>query len=52
MRIELVKAKNRKQAFSRCPWAAVIIKVEGGYKCFESMKEYKIWRDQNDRQLD
>ena len=28
------------------PWAAKIIKVDGGYMAFESLDDYKTWKNQ------
>lgn len=30
----------------RCPWAAVIARVEGGFVAFESRDDYRTWRAQ------
>jgi hypothetical protein len=38
--------KRRAQAAKLCPWAAVIIKIEGGYICFESANDADVWRRQ------
>lgn len=46
MRQEVVECKTRKQAEKQCPWAEKIVKVEGGYMCFESNVDYKIWKNQ------
>jgi hypothetical protein len=46
MRIETVDCKSRATAKRLCPWAAVIAKVVGGFKCFESVTDYAIWRRQ------
>jgi hypothetical protein len=45
-RVQFVQAKTRKQAVAECPWAAKIVKVEGGYMCFESITDYETWRNQ------
>lgn len=29
----------------RAPWAAVIAKVTGGYFAFETLNDYRTWRD-------
>jgi len=34
---------TRRQAMQHCPWAAKIVKVEGGYMCFESITDYEVW---------
>jgi hypothetical protein len=46
MRSVFIEAKNRKEAEDRCPWAAIIILVEGGYLAFESMQDYENWQNQ------
>lgn len=44
MRKEFVKCASRSTAKRRCPWAAVIAKVDGGFYCFESQDEYRQWK--------
>ena len=44
--IEFVDTDDRRKAVRLMPWAAKIIKVEGGYKGFEFMADYKMWRSQ------
>ena len=34
---------TRKQAKNECPWASYIVKVCGGYLCFESYDDYYIF---------
>lgn len=46
MRQKFVECKWRYQAENECPWASKITKVCGGYMCFESIADYKIWRNQ------
>lgn len=46
MRREYIECKTRTTAARRCPWAAVIAKVEGGYIAFESRADYRVWRGQ------
>ena len=46
MRKESVEAKSKKGALTLCPWACKVVKVEGGYMCFESIVDYKIWKNQ------
>ena len=41
MREEFVKCKSYKTAKRRCPWAAVIMRVEGGYHAYESVEDYR-----------
>lgn len=42
MRVELVDCKTYKTAYNRCPWACRVMKVCGGFKCFESQDDYAI----------
>jgi hypothetical protein len=46
MRTQFVACKTRRTAVRRCPWAALIIKVQGGYQCFESVEDHRIWHNQ------
>lgn len=46
MRTQLCLGVSRKQAKAECPWACVIIQVEGGYICFESQDDYATWKAQ------
>ncbi len=46
MRQQTVECKTRKTALKRCPWAAYIVKVEDGYRCFESETDYLVWKNQ------
>ena len=46
MRNVFVECKSRRTATRRCSWAAITVKVEGGYRCFESVADYKVWRQQ------
>ena len=38
-----VKVETREEAKILCPWAKVIVKVNPGYKCFESTYDYHKW---------
>ena len=31
---------------SACSWAAEVVAVDGGYMCFESAEDFKVWLDQ------
>lgn len=42
MRVETVEVETREEAEEACPWAAEFIQVEGGWKCFESVDDYRI----------
>lgn len=46
MRTEFVVCKSRSTAVRLCPWAAKIVKVDGGYRAFESLADYATWRNQ------
>ncbi len=46
MRTEFVMCATRAQARKACPWAAKIAKVEGGYRCFECINHYRMWKNQ------
>jgi hypothetical protein len=46
MRREVIHCKSRSTAAKRCPWAAIIAKVEGGFIAFESVTDYETWRRQ------
>jgi len=46
MRKEYVRVATRSQAKKACPWASVIVKVDGGYLCFESVDDYRTWKNQ------
>ncbi len=30
----------------QCPWAAKIVRVEGGYMAFQSIADWKTWKSQ------
>ena len=46
MRQIFLQVKTRKAAKQAAPWAAKIVKVEGGYLAFESTVDYETWRKQ------
>lgn len=46
MRIEMIYTASRSAAKRSTPWAAKIAKVDGGYKAFESVSDYDMWRNQ------
>ena len=46
MRTETIYGVTRRTAIRRFPWACKIVKVEGGYKAFESEADYLVWRGQ------
>lgn len=46
MRKEFIACKYYYQARKSCPWASIIIKVDGGYRAFESRDDYKTYKKQ------
>lgn len=43
---EFIQVRTRATAVRRAPWAAVIIKVDGGYLAFASVTDAMTWRNQ------
>jgi hypothetical protein len=46
MRREFLANVTRSVAIRTCPWAAKIVKVDGGYMAFESLDDYQTWKNQ------
>ena len=46
MRQEFVATTSRLVAERKCPWACAVVKVEGGYLCFESSAAAETWQAQ------
>jgi hypothetical protein len=46
MRTEMIEAKSAKAARKAAPWAAKVVKVQGGYIAFASVADYETWRRQ------
>lgn len=46
MRQESILVKSYATAKKRCAWASIIIKVDGGFMAFESMDDYKRFKNQ------
>ena len=46
MRTQLVQTVSLIHAQLECPWAEMVVKVEGGYLCFESIDDYETWNNQ------
>ena len=44
MRREVFYLKRYDAAKRRAPWAAIIVKCQGGFIAFESMQDFKIWK--------
>lgn len=43
MRTYFAQVETRYRAIKNCPY---IVKVFGGYMCFESDNDYRVWRNQ------
>ena len=48
MRVQFIDATSRQRALKVAPWAARIVKVEGGYIAFESVDSYSTWLGQGE----
>lgn len=46
MRQEFIQVKAYVTAKKLCPWAYIIIKVDGGYRAFEAMDDYQKFMNQ------
>ena len=46
MRSKFVECKSKTIAVNECPWASVVIRVTGGWLCFESYSDYMVWKNQ------
>lgn len=40
------QTKTLKAALKKYPWACKVIKVDGGYMCFEFLTDYLTWQNQ------
>ncbi len=47
MRQQYVECSTEQEARGACPWAAIVVEVEGGYLAFESAYDYYVWQDQD-----
>jgi len=47
MKRELIYLKTYNGAKRRCPWAAVIARIYGGFIAFESVADYNTWKNQS-----
>ena len=43
---KFIETENRKTASNLAPWAVGIIKVAGGYLAFQSVEDYRTWKNQ------
>ncbi len=46
MRTQFIECKTYKTAYTRCPWAAKVMKVFGGFIAFEWEDDYRIAKRQ------
>ena len=46
MRTQFVETESRKKAIDECPWQSRILKVCGGYLCFESVDDFETAKNQ------
>lgn len=46
MRTYRSEKKSYNGAKKECPFDAIICRVDGGFLCFESPADYKIWKSQ------
>lgn len=46
MKTQSIQAKSLQAAKKLAPWAAKVVKVEGGFMAFESIQDYKTWKNQ------
>jgi hypothetical protein len=43
---KLLVVNTRAAAVKLAPWAAKIVKVDGGYMAFETAADYRTWKNQ------
>lgn len=46
MRQKFVQCAKFAEAFEECPWTNEIVRVYGGFMCFESESDFQIWNNQ------
>lgn len=46
MRKQFVEVDTQEEAWAKCPWAAKVIRSDGGFWCFESVSDYETWEAQ------
>ena len=46
MRTQFCAVETKEEALHTCPWAAEVAEVDGGFKCFESVDDFKTWKNQ------
>ena len=46
MKQQFVEAKSKKEAQKLFSWAEKVVKVDGGYHCFESYQDFLVWKKQ------
>lgn len=50
MRVELSTARTIRKAKKENPWAVKIVKVKGGFLCFENYANFLVWNDKRKKQ--
>jgi len=43
---QFIECACRKTASRRAPWAAKITKVDGGFRAFEYVSDFYVWKNQ------
>ena len=46
MRKVFIEVSTRRAAIKAAPWAAAIVKCDGGYIAFESASDFRAWKNQ------
>ena len=46
MKTKFIETESRNKAKKACSWSTTIAKVCGGFMCFESVDDYKTWKNQ------
>lgn len=46
MKVKFIECEKRAEAVKQAMWASKIVKVDGGYKAFESISDYESWKKQ------
>lgn len=46
MRQKFILTTKKSDALKECPWASKVVKVDSGYLAFESIEDYKTWKNQ------
>lgn len=46
MKQAFIETNSRKKAWDEYSWGSKVVKVCGGYLCFESLADYVVWANQ------